>query len=109
MRDHNLEKSIEQDDRWDNRELGASEEYAERVERDEDIEEKLNESNHLRTIHLRLEHELICELERIANYHGLGYQTMTRQLLKRFVNCETNVLEIRSKAMRLQGPKMAGF
>lgn len=95
---------IVEDERWDNGELGRDEEFTQRAEFDQAIEDALNDSLRLRPISIRLDESLIDDLKMVAEQHGLGYQPMIRQLLKRFVVSEKKVIAQRLRAMEIQGP-----
>lgn len=74
------------DEAWESGELGRDAAHVKRFEGDD--EELINESLGLQPISIRMEKELLCDLKFIANYHGMGYQPLIRQQLKRFVNAE---------------------
>lgn len=48
----------------------------------------INEHLDLQPISIRLEKSLIEDFKLIAALHGLGYQPLMRQTLKRFADCE---------------------
>ncbi len=48
----------------------------------------INDELGLQPISIRLEKSLIEDFKAIASLHGLGYQTLMRQALKRFADCE---------------------
>lgn len=73
------------DEAWDSRELGADPTYAEAVRVDQ---HELDEALALQPISIRLQKSLIDDFKIIAGLHGLGYQTLMRQVLTRFVDCE---------------------
>ncbi|MEX1221915.1 MAG: hypothetical protein WEA82_07385 [Idiomarina sp.] len=103
MKQADIQKAIENDEKWDSGELGQSEAHVERSEFDQAIEDALNQSLRLRPISIRLEEELIDDLKDIAQHHGLGYQPLIRQLLKRFVHSEKKVMRERARAMEIKG------
>lgn len=78
-------------ERWENRELGASEEFV-RIAVGES--EKLDERLGLQLISIRLPKTLIADLKVIAGHHEMGYQPMIRELLKRFADAEKKRLLI---------------
>src|SRR5471030_805198 len=71
-------------ERWENRELGASEEYVKVVKRSPRLDDKLG----LQAISIRLPKTLIASLKSIAGHHDIGYQPMVRDLLTRFADAE---------------------
>ncbi|HTN32302.1 MAG TPA: hypothetical protein VL178_15955 [Pseudomonas sp.] len=42
----------------------------------------------LQLISIRLQKQLLCDLKKIAEFHGVGYQPMIRDLLNRFAQVE---------------------
>ncbi len=74
------------EDAWDDRTLGADEEYVEVVR---DLDEALiDKTLELKSISIRLHKSLIEDFKLIASIHGLGYQPLMRQVLGRFADCE---------------------
>lgn len=78
-------KIVESDDPWEDRRIGAEEEF---VEVAPDISEELNEALDLHPISIRLQKNLIDNLKALAQLNGLGYQPLIRQVLTRWVDCE---------------------
>ncbi|POD96663.1 hypothetical protein R0L47_23485 (plasmid) [Pectobacterium polonicum] len=72
--------------KWEERELGASEEHVEVVSKAEMA--AFNEALSLQAISIRLQKNLIEDLKSIAESYGIGYQPMVRDLLQRFVLSE---------------------
>lgn len=68
---------------WENRELGASEEYVRKASSER--EKALDESLGLQTISIRLQKSLIDNLKKLAEEDGIGYQPYVRQVLMRYV------------------------
>lgn len=57
----------------------------------------------LQAISIRLKADLIQDLKTIAEHNGMGYQTLIKQVLHRFVNSEKKMLaNEKQKEMRLQ-------
>ena len=85
------EKEIE---KWDSREYGADEEYVERAVLDKQYVELINGndeeklSSKMQLISIRLPEPLIQDLKEIGKKEGLGYQTLIREVMKRFVAAE---------------------
>ncbi|WP_257797675.1 CopG family antitoxin [Aggregatibacter actinomycetemcomitans] len=48
--------------------------------------EDLQKSIQLQAISLRMQKDVLENLEFIAKYHGIGYQPLIKQILKRFVD-----------------------
>lgn len=75
------------DEAWDDRSLGADAAFVKKA--DDDIEAIIDESAGLQLISIRLNKSLIEDFKAIAALNnGIGYQTLMRQVLKRFVDCE---------------------
>jgi len=73
------------DEAWESRELGADENFVRPTEIDEQV---INDAAELQMISIRLQKSLIEDFKLIAKLNGIGYQTLMRQTLKRFANCE---------------------
>lgn len=71
---------------WESRELGASEAHAMRAP--QELESKVEESLGMQMISIRLDKSLIESFKVIAEYHGVGYQPLMRDALKRFADGE---------------------
>lgn len=71
---------------WLSGELGSDEEFA--AAAPESAESIINDHLDLQPISIRLEKSLIEDFKLIAAMHGLGYQPLMRQTLKRFADCE---------------------
>jgi hypothetical protein len=71
---------------WLSGELGNDEAFA--AAAPDDAEVIVNEHLDLQPISIRLEKSLIEDFKLIATMHGLGYQPLMRQTLKRFADCE---------------------
>lgn len=74
------------DEAWDERLLGADEAFVKIAE--DDVEGDIDESAGLQMISIRLQKPLIEDFKAIATLSGLGYQTLMRQVLHRFADCE---------------------
>ena len=73
---------------WDEGALGQSAEHARSVP-EEALGLDVDESLGLQSISIRLQKSLIDDFKVIAKYHGgIGYQTLMRQILKRFADAE---------------------
>jgi hypothetical protein len=71
---------------WLSGELGMDEEFV--AVASDDAESIINDQLDLQPISIRLEKSLIEDFKLIAAMHGLGYQPLMRQSLKRFADCE---------------------
>lgn len=71
---------------WESGELGQDEDYVKQAE-NVDIE-AIDRELELQMISIRLQKSLIEDFKMIAKVHGLGYQPLIRQVLKRFADSE---------------------
>lgn len=75
------------DEAWDNGSLGADEAFVKVV--DESLEEAINEAAGTQLISIRLQKTMIEDFKILAELNGeMGYQTLMKQILQRFVDCE---------------------
>ncbi len=70
---------------WEERRLGADEEYVAVSEIDEAL---VDRSAGMKMISIRLPESLIDDFKDLAQIHGLGYQPLMRQILERFAESE---------------------
>lgn len=73
-------------EKWDNRELGASQEHVGIVS--DKTAAEIDDQLGLQAISIRLPKALIRDLKDIATRYEVGYQPMVRDLLSRFVQAE---------------------
>ncbi|MDO8369650.1 MAG: hypothetical protein Q7S71_02880 [Candidatus Nitrotoga sp.] len=78
---------LDTEEAWSSGKLGREEEFA-AIAPDDNIDAIINEHLELQPISIRLEKSLIENFKNIAKMHGLGYQPLMRQTLKRFADCE---------------------
>ncbi len=71
---------------WELRELGADAPHAKPVSAD--FAQKIDESLGLQMISIRLDKGLIDSFKAIGAFHGIGYQPLMRDALKRFAEHE---------------------
>lgn len=78
------------DEAWEDGLLGNDEKFASPLPESEAASDlaQINESLGLQPISIRLEKSLVEDFKTIATINGLGYQTLMRQALKRFAECE---------------------
>lgn len=95
------------DEAWEEGALGRDEAYVERA--DEGLEAAIDEAVELQMISIRLQKSLIDDFKLIAEINGLGYQTLMRQILKRFADCEKKRIlrEYASDAAKVVAREMA--
>lgn len=72
-------------DKWESGELGNSEEH---VKVSDFTVEDLQKSIELQAISLRINKDLLEDLKGLAQMHGIGYQPLMKQILRRFVDSE---------------------
>lgn len=77
-----LEELTADHERWDNRELGASEEHLAFISDQE--QQEMDDDMGLQLISIRLNKSLIETLKGLAKVDGIGYQPLIRQVLTRF-------------------------
>ncbi len=91
---------------WDEKTLGATEEFVAVADLGDD--EAINSALELQAISIRLQKSLIEDFKVIAGFHGLGYQPLMRQALARFADGEKKRLireYARKQAKELEGQK----
>lgn len=74
------------DDKWDDRELGASEKFVRRTSKER--EKNLDDNLGLQSISIRLQKNLLDDLKELSEADGMGYQPYVRQVLMRHVRDE---------------------
>ncbi len=78
------------DEAWDNRTLGADEKYVGVV--DSNIADLIDEAAGTQLISIRMQKSIIEDLKLIASLNKIGYQTLMKQVMSRFVECEKKLL-----------------
>lgn len=75
---------------WEEGDLGQSEDHAVRSsrEREEYLNQMIDEATDLKMISIRLQEGLIDALKMIAKRKGIGYQPLIRQVLNEYVREE---------------------
>lgn len=86
-----IDKIEDTEEAWDNNILGNDARFAEVAT---DVNQaNIDEALGLKMISIRLENDLIDAFKNIASLRGgIGYQTLMRQVLKRFADCEMKQL-----------------
>lgn len=82
----NIKKILDTSEAWESGELGTNEFHAIKYDSTDDTE--IDEALGLQMISIRLEKQLLTDLKAIAQYQGLGYQPLIRQILNRFATSE---------------------
>lgn len=76
---------IDDAQKWESGELGRDESFVRKSEKDDQsIDDKVG----LQMISIRLQKSLLEDLKAIAEIHGISYQPLMKQVLKRFVDTE---------------------
>lgn len=71
---------------WESGALGQDRAHAKRAPKD--LEKQMDEAQGLQAISIRLKKELIEDFKFIAKQHGMGYQPLMREALRRFAESE---------------------
>lgn len=77
---------------WEEGQLGRDEAHVQVASKE--VELQLDESMGLQMISIRLQKELIEDYKKIAEFHGVGYQPLMRDALKRFAEAEFKKIAI---------------
>ncbi|HJV72721.1 MAG TPA: hypothetical protein VJ654_00740 [Noviherbaspirillum sp.] len=75
---------------WEDGTLGNDERYVRKVSRER--AKAIDDTLGLQSISIRLQKDLIEDFKLIAKIHGMGYQPLMREALKRFAEGEIKVL-----------------
>lgn len=77
-------------DKWESGELGADEAHVQSVGMPLKLKKLLNKSQDkkMQLVSIRLPIELIDDLKEIGKIEGIGYQSLAREVLTRFVEAE---------------------
>lgn len=75
------------DEAWENRSLGNDEGFVKVV--DEAQVANIDDASGMQMISIRMQKSLIDDFKMIASLNGdIGYQTLMKQIMQRFVDCE---------------------
>lgn len=86
----NKEKILSTDEAWESGQLGADEKYARRVH--PEMEAQIDETLGMQMISIRLDKNLIDSFKMLGTFHGVGYQPLMRDALKRFAEYEMKAI-----------------
>lgn len=81
-----MEKVNDTSEAWDSGQLGSDEKFVQRSP--VGAERELDDSLGLQAISIRIPKDLIEQFKLIAKIHGIGYQPLMREALKRFAHAE---------------------
>jgi len=76
-------KDFQDEERWEKRELGASEEHVRKVSSEK--EQEVDDALELQLVSIRLQKALIADLKELSKDEGIGYQPLIRQILTKYV------------------------
>lgn len=100
MKTAKIEGTVEN---WESGALGQDAAHAKRAPKD--MDQAVDESLGLQAISIRLSKDLIDDYKIIAKMHGIGYQPLMRDALKRFAEGEYKRLAIELHSAKEQHPK----
>ena len=74
-------------DQWEDKELGADENFAQRTpaEREQRLNQLIDNALELELISIRLQKGLIEAFKELADLEGIGYQPLMRNVLTRYI------------------------
>jgi predicted DNA binding CopG/RHH family protein len=77
-------------EKWESGELGSDEAHVQSVGMPQKLKKLLNKSQEkkMQLVSIRLPVELIDDLKNIGKCEGIGYQSLAREVLNRFVEAE---------------------
>ncbi|WP_288410563.1 BrnA antitoxin family protein [uncultured Herbaspirillum sp.] len=75
---------------WENGSLGKDVNHVRQAPRE--LERQIDDAQGMQAISIRLDKELIEKFKQIAKIHGMGYQPLMREALKRFAEAEIKIL-----------------
>ena len=83
-------KILGTDEAWESEVLGADEKHVRKA--NPKMSEQIDEALGLQMISIRLEKKLIDSFKLLGTFHGLGYQPLMRDALKRFADAEMKAI-----------------
>lgn len=84
------EKILGTDEAWESGQLGADEKHARLV--DPETAGQIDDALGLQMISIRLDKSLIESFKMLGSFHGVGYQPLMRDALKRFAETEMKAI-----------------
>jgi len=84
------EKTIDTDEAWDYEKLTPDEKHTRLVEKE--TAEQIDNALGLQAISIRLDKSLIDSFKLLGSFHGIGYQPLMRDALKRFADHEMKAI-----------------
>lgn len=86
----NKGKILGTDEAWESETLGADEKHIRPAS--VDMTKQIDDSLGLQMISIRLDRELIESFKMLGKFHGVGYQPLMRDALKRFADAEMKAI-----------------
>jgi predicted DNA binding CopG/RHH family protein len=85
--DTDNQKSTDDTEKWENQELGADPEHAQKAPkaREKDLNALIDQALELELISIRLQKGLVEAFKELADLEGVGYQPLMRQVLTRHI------------------------
>jgi uncharacterized protein (DUF4415 family) len=90
---------------WENGTLGTDANHAKAAP--DEIQKKVDEALGLQAISIRLNADLIDTFKKLAAYHGVGYQPLMRDALRRFAEGEMKQIMIANMPSKLPDEDLA--
>lgn len=87
---HTVNKIEDTIEAWEDGSLGNDEQFVQRVSAE--VQNSIDDSMGLQAISIRLPKDLIEQFKVIAKIHGMGYQPLMREALKRFASSEQKII-----------------
>lgn len=87
---HTVNKIEDTIEAWEDGRLGNDEQFVQRVSGE--VQNSIDDSMGLQAISIRLPKDLIEQFKLIAKIHGMGYQPLMREALKRFASSEQKII-----------------
>lgn len=87
---HTVNKIEDTIEAWEDGRLGNDEQFVQRVSTE--VQNSIDDSMGLQAISIRLPKDLIEQFKLIAKIHGMGYQPLMREALKRFASSEQKII-----------------
>jgi hypothetical protein len=84
------EKILGTSDAWESGELGADEKHAHPAS--VELAAQIDDALGMQMISIRIEKSLIESFKILGAFHGIGYQPLMRDALKRFADCEMKAI-----------------
>ena len=104
---NDLQQHIEQDLQWDNGELGRDADHAKPRSLTKDQQAAIDVAAGLQMISIRLPTDLIDAFRFIGDTQGIRYQTLMRQVLVRFAECEMKQMARSAAAKQIEQAKQS--